>query len=233
MSSRFLTALKILYRETSSALIDLVYPPRCVSCRRLLNTLFCQYCIAEIIPPNDTAPILELDDHIAVGIHRGSLRHAIHALKYENLPEIANILGYLLAQVIQQKKWHFDTLIPVPLHADRQRERGYNQAIELAQVAANYLECAILPNALYRSIATTSQVGKNFYERQQNVKDAFAVAPEYVAQLHNTHVILIDDVCTTGATLGACATALRQVGVKSIYAATVSRADMQTSASVA
>lgn len=233
MYQQLLQAGQAFYRATTTALINLVYPPRCVGCGRLLDAWFCPHCVATIWPPDLSIPIDGIDDYVAVGAHRDALRQAIHALKYENLPQVANDLGFLLAKSILQKDWQFDTLIAVPLHKDRQQKRGYNQAIELAQVAATHLECAILPNALYRTLATTPQVGKNLHERQDNVKDAFELHPDYAPQVQNHRIILIDDVCTTGATLVACADVLRRAGVRHIYAATISRADFKTSMSFA
>lgn len=221
-------ALQQIRIALTQSLIELVYPTRCIGCGRLQGSLFCSYCVADIYPPDLSIPIEGLDDYVSVGAHRTQLRDAIHALKYENLPQISDDLGFLLADAVLQNNWQYDTLIPVPLHQDRLQKRGYNQANELAQVAAIHLECDNLPDALHRLTATAPQVGKNLQERQQNVNEAFAVSPAYASYLMGKTVILVDDVCTTGATLVACATSLRRVGVKTVYAATISRADRTT-----
>ena len=111
----------------------------------------------------------------------------------------------------------------MPLHPDRQRQRGYNQSILLARALAEALPgsgLTVNETALRRVRATASQTKLDRYQRKQNVAGAFACADGAVA---GRRVLLIDDVCTTGATLEACAVACRQAGAASVWALTVTR----------
>ena len=108
-----------------------------------------------------------------------------------------------------------DALVPVPLHARRIRQRGYDQALELAKPLARALSLPLLDDVLHRHKTTTAQSRLDADARQRNLRDAFAVAPG--AKLP-AHVVLLDDVMTTGATLHAAARALRKAGVRRVDA---------------
>lgn len=159
-----------------------------------------------------------------LGKHQDPLRKAIHDLKYNNQRELGAVLGKLLLERIFAEDWSFDIIIPVPLHPARFLKRGYNQAKELLNAANSSLESAVLTNVLYRSKETPPQVGQNAQARINNVQDAFAVSPQNNPLIHNKNILLIDDVCTTGATLSACAHVLKSSGASHVYAATVSQA---------
>ncbi|MCI0709136.1 MAG: ComF family protein [Chloroflexi bacterium] len=155
--------------------------------------------------------------HFAVGPHAGVLRSAIHALKYEREKRAGELLGHLINEQLETANVSFDIIIPVPLHEARLRERGYNQA---KMIALGVSRGTLLSNALERHRYTTSQVNLSAHERQSNVQDAFRARDTFTGE----RVLLVDDVCTTGATLLACASALQESGVGDIYAATVSYA---------
>lgn len=114
-----------------------------------------------------------------------------------------------------------DVIVPVPLHASRLRERGYNQAALLARELAQRAEIALNERTLVRKRATAPQVELSAKERRENVHDAFCCSDDGLAE---KHVLLVDDVCTTGATLEACAIALRKSGARSVQALTLARA---------
>jgi ComF family protein len=164
------------------------------------------------------------DGYVAVGAHQGPLRAAIHALKYDHESRIAAVLGDLLADAVLRQNWPVDMIIPVPLHLNKLRQRGYNQANKIAQALAARIGSPVASEAIQRTRETLSQVELSAHDRRINVQGAFAVAANYRQELTGKSVILLDDVCTTGSTLTACAIALREVDVASIYAATVSRA---------
>jgi ComF family protein len=113
-----------------------------------------------------------------------------------------------------------DALVPVPLHRARERQRGYNQSRLLAREMSASLDWPVV-EALARLRNTPAQVGLNRAQRLANVRDAFCVTDASVA---GRRVLLIDDVCTTGATLGACSQALRRAGARSVWALTLARA---------
>jgi ComF family protein len=113
-----------------------------------------------------------------------------------------------------------DVIVPVPLHPDREAERGYNQAGLLARALAEQVGLPIREDGLMRVRATSPQVTLNAKERQSNVAGAFRVGKGHIA---GKRVLLIDDVCTTGATIEACAQALKAEGAQSAWGLTVAR----------
>lgn len=151
-------------------------------------------------------------------LHTSPLREAIHALKYENCPELAEPLARYLIALVQLSPWQrilekVDGVVPVPLYTTRQLERGYNQSELLASAFCHDVQLSLHSAWLRRQRSTPSQVGLTAAERQQNVQDAF-VATEAV---YGKHILLIDDVYTTGATMHACAQAAISAGAARVY----------------
>jgi ComF family protein len=145
----------------------------------------------------------------AVGFHEGPLREAIHSLKYEGRRRVAGPLGEMLARYLQDWAAEIDVVVAVPLHRVRRRQRGFNQADLLARQCAGVLKLPYLPRALSRQRATRPQVGLTLAERHSNVSGAFTPGRQgTIARLAGKHVLLIDDVTTTGSTLNAAAAAL-------------------------
>jgi ComF family protein len=219
--------------------LDLLFPPRCVACSQV-GSWFCTACqgAVEFVPrpicprcgqPASTDDLClqcqrnpsQLDAIRSVAFHGGALRQAIHHLKYKRRRELAAPLGQMLFVCWQETHLPADIVIPVPLHASRQKERGYNQAGVLARVLAEHAHLALNEAQLVRRRATAPQVGLGAQERKVNVQDAFVWTGDGLA---DARVLLVDDVCTTGATLEACALALRQAGAKSVWALTLARA---------
>jgi ComF family protein len=153
----------------------------------------------------------------AVGAYDGALRAVIHALKYEGRRSLARRLGALMrargADMLEGADW----AIPVPLHASRRRERGFNQAADLAR-HVGLPPCA----ALRRVRATPTQTSLPAARRHRNMRNAF-VATRAAAAVTGSIVVLIDDVSTTGATLEACARVLKDVGAREVRALTAAR----------
>jgi ComF family protein len=112
-----------------------------------------------------------------------------------------------------------DVLIPVPLHVERERERGYNQSTLLARELAARRGLALWYNGIRRIRSTRPQIDLDTSARFENVRQAFAVTTEVAG----ARILLIDDVCTTGATLDACAVALKERGAKSVWGLTLAR----------
>jgi len=161
----------------------------------------------------------------ACAFHTGPLRKAIHYLKYEDLRALAAPLGRLMVE-----SWHrlgsdappVDVIVPVTLHARRERERGYNQSALLARELGRGLSKAVCERALARTRATSPQVGLNVGQRHQNVAGAFRCLSREVS---GATVLLVDDVLTTGATLEAAAAALQDGGARSVWGYTLARAE--------
>ena len=162
----------------------------------------------------------------AVAQYRDGMREAIHALKYGGRPVLATPLGRLLAGTAPDvlpaspADWA-EGLVPVPLHAARLAERGFNQAELLAAPCAARWRLPILARVLVRTRPTRPQTDLDAEARRANVRDAFAVPrPATVA---GRRLLLVDDVFTTGATVGAAAGALRAAGAAAVGVVTLAR----------
>ena len=204
---------------------DLLFPPRCLGCGAL-GSFFCLSCLAatpRIDDPICPACSLTIDParpecrcrrHDLLYVRAAStydnpLRIAIHRFKYGGRKAAARDLGVVLDRAMEPFAAMNPVVMPVPLHPRRQRQRGYNQAALLARVAGAGREMTVLESALRRIKATPSQVGMSAEERVQNLQGAFSADPRICAR---KDVLLVDDVCTTGATLRAAAEALRRSG---------------------
>jgi ComF family protein len=167
---------------------------------------------------------LRLSGLRVVSKYEGTLRTCIHALKYTGNRRMAEPLGLLLAQVYRIYGLRADIIVPVPLHSERIRQRGYNQAFLLAQVCAKHTNVPLNSFLLVRMRSTASQVHLNIKERHSNVAGAFSCAPTITkGDLRGRSILLIDDVCTTGATLEACAAPLFAAGAQAVWGLVLAR----------
>lgn len=223
-----MSAITILQRWAASpsarGLLDLIMPPHCALCGELGSWL-CTACSNAILALNqayrDALPTPSgLDALDAVAPHRGPARGVVHQLKYGGMRVLAAPMAELMATYCPGVLANADLLVPVPLHPRRVRRRGYNQAVLLAEALAAHTGLAVRPALLERTRDTRSQVGLSRAERRANVGGAFAP----LEPLDGQRVLLVDDVCTTGATLSACAVALRAAGARRVAALTFARA---------
>ena len=210
-------------RKLAYFTLDVLVPPRSSGCGRV-DTVWCLQCQREL----DYTPYLThltalepLAALTATGRHTGKLREAIHALKYENAQKLAIPLGERLAANLAQLEWPVDTVIPVPLHTSRRKQRGYNQSQLLSEVVASIIGKPCWPDAIERQRDTQSQVGLNRQQRQANMANAFTAD----TQIGGYTALLIDDVYTTGATLSGCAAALMAAGANAVFGMTVTAAN--------
>ena len=152
----------------------------------------------------------------AIGAYEGALRAILHALKYDGRRSLAAPLGALMRRQSGAVLDTADVLVPVPLHRRRQRSRGFNQAEEIAGAIG-------LPvrHLLRRRRATRSQTDLPAARRHANVRGAFRLA--WRADARDLRIVLVDDVCTTGATLESCARVLREAGAADVRAITAAR----------
>jgi ComF family protein len=166
---------------------------------------------------------LPLDGLRACAFHSSPLREAIHDFKYRDLTALAAPLGRLMAGAwtALDGGWLPHGVVAVPLHPHRQRQRGYNQSALLAGELAAALELPLWDGILRRVKATVPQVDLDVEERKINVQDAFRCQP---GSLAGRSVLLVDDVCTTGATLASACQALKEAGASSVLAYTLARA---------
>jgi ComF family protein len=147
-------------------------------------------------------------------------------LKYEQRPDLAPYLARYLAAAIAGREWaalvgQINAISPVPLHPERRQERGYDQSELLARGLCTRTNLPLRLDLVRRARQTRPQVGLNAAQRQANMRDAFTA----LRSCTGLHVLLIDDVYTTGATLSACATALQAAGAASVSALTLAMPD--------
>lgn len=220
-------------------LLDLLYPPRCVGCGQA-GMLYCAACldaVPRLMPPfcslcgrPQEMPGLcsacsqrptTIDGIRSAAAFSGSLRKAIHHLKYRYMGALAEPLADLLVAFWQKNPLPGDVLVPVPLHRRRRRERGYNQSQLLAQCLGRTVGVPVVCNVLRRHRYTAAQTHLGAEERRRNVVGAFSCVD---ARLEGGGVVLVDDVCTTSSTLEACSVALKAAGVRSVWGLTLARA---------
>ena len=195
-------------------------PPLCDRCRPRLDARLA-------LPPGTPlgladgppAPLLQLE---WCAPFAGTTRRALHALKYDGERRLAEPIGAAVAARWRRAGAGGDLLVPVPVHAARRRERGFDQAELIAVVAARELGIAWRP-AVVRQRATAPQFRLDRRHRAANVADAFAVAPGSGGAVAGRWIVLVDDIVTTGATLGASARALLEAGAAAVSAVTVAR----------
>ena len=142
---------------------------------------------------------------------KGIVQEMIHSLKYRGHEEIGTVLGQWHADDLKKIPIAstFDTIIPVPLHKKRLRERGYNQVTRFGQALSENLKIEYNPSILKRNVYSKTQVKKNLLNRTEIIESLFEA--DFTEKDHNKHFLLIDDVITTGSTLEACSRALLKI----------------------
>jgi competence protein ComFC len=156
------------------------------------------------------------------GLYKGPVVSAIMLLKFERIEPLGRWFAQRLEEVARREGISADIVVPVPLHRQRRRERGYNQAELVAKPLARKLDLQYRAVLLTRTKPRPDKHILSFEERWESVRGAFATRPG--SKVDNLRVLLVDDVMTTGATLDACAKALRGAGAKSVIGLTIARA---------
>ena len=195
--------------------------PRCDRCGHPVDTgrqsASCQWCA--LLPPYVRA------GRSAFSLTGGTAAAVVHALKYHDWPGIARPMGRRMAQLrfpsdVERER---AAVVPVPLAPSRERERGYNQSAELARWIGAAWNVPVRGDMLVRTRATATQTRLTPGERHRNVSGAFRVCVDR-ASLRGLHLVLVDDVVTTAATLNACAAALHDGGARILSFVTFGRA---------
>ncbi len=215
-------------------LLAACFQTRCIACKAWASAPLCTSCDQPLPPfPSDACPRClgsqtpcplctassPLAQVYAAAPYTGLMRLAIHALKFDGRPELADWLAAHMTTSLPQldSDW---ILVAVPLSGDRLRSRGYNQANWLAQRIRGYAKA---PQLLRRSRFTPSQVGQGRDERWQGMRDAFEASPD----VKGKRILLVDDVLTTGATLTWAAHALKSAGAAEVRALVAARAQLK------
>jgi ComF family protein len=211
--------------------LDLLLPPTCAGCGRD-GVPLCDRCLVPLRRRQDEPPGMPVGlvaplPHGLVqlewcGTFSGPVRDAIHALKYRGERRLGPVLGDAMAERWRRAGRGGDLLVPVPVHASRRRERGFDQAEDLANACGRRLG---LPSvaALERRQLTEAQHALGRSERAANLEGAFEVRDRWIPAVRGRWVVLVDDVSTTGATLSECAAALRAAGARAVSGLTVAR----------
>jgi ComF family protein len=233
----------------AATMLDLVFPRHCASCGRaileegshtcwdclssvwMIEAPFCSVCGNPVSGKVDNAYVCSLCKRHkpafcaarSAAIYRGAVSRMMQSFKYGNDPHLArDFTPFLVACVYTHYAIeNIETVIPVPLHHRKERERTYNQSALLAAETARALRKPFLPRGLIRTRPTPSQTRLSSAERRDNVRGAFKVRhPEWI---DGRRVLLIDDVMTTGATVSECSRALKDAGAAAVRVATVAR----------
>ncbi len=159
------------------------------------------------------------DEVFTYGSYEGSLRSLIHVFKYGRVQPLAKPFGDFLMRALPRER-QFDAIVPMPLHWRRRWDRGFNQAVLLAQEVSRRRNVPV-KKAVRRSRATLSQAGLSNAKRRANVRGVFRATE----RLDGMRVLLVDDVLTTGATASACARVLKRAGAKHVSVLTLARTD--------
>ncbi|HEU66000.1 MAG TPA: ComF family protein [Chloroflexi bacterium] len=219
--------------------VDSFFPRRCVGCGKVGDFL-CPQCLGKLprlsspLCPNCGRPQAdgivcpscwqrqtEIDGIRSLFRFDEVIREAIHQLKYRNLKAISPCLAELLADYLSSNPLPGEALVYVPLHPRRLRERGYNQCSLLARELGRRIDLPVIEDCLTRVKQAQPQVrASGVEERRRNVADAFVCRDDRVS---GKQIILIDDVCTSGATLESCAVALKSKKATSVWGLTLAR----------
>ncbi len=219
-----------LYTWTSD-LAGLLFPKSCLLCGKTLHQqeeILCTTCFYKLARTNFQReaenPIIEIFSGRLPLVSAttflffskgGGTQQLIHKLKYKGEKEIGIYLGKLFGNQLNGSELFntADAIIPVPLHPKKEHKRGYNQSQMIVEGMAKSMKVRVFPDVLYRKVHTPSQTKKSRYERWQNVKDIFEIKKGQ--RLEDKHLLLVDDVITTGATLEACGNKLLEIpGIK-------------------
>ena len=230
------------------------FPSECRLCSASLNKLsrlpVCDDCLSALVPiqgaqcgicgerlmtafGDGICPACRMEQPpfvraLAYGSYDSGLRELIHLLKYEHVRPAVGVLGRMLSEVIRELAAEFNTalVVPVPLHGSKLRQRGFNQAEEIARVALKQLKTSRLELTtalIQRRRATETQTGLTRAQRLENIRGAFCVKETEKSKLAGRDIVLVDDVFTTGTTVSECARVLRRAGAARVFVATVAR----------
>lgn len=201
-------------------LISIAFPNNCIGCNEVLlkgEEFICLKCNVQIPFCEDyifnSSDWLTDDNTQLFGLFfydkKGVTQSIIHEIKYKGNIKLASYLGEILGGNIKGKGVEIDTIIPVPLHKKRLKQRGYNQAEEIAKGIGKSINKEVSTNLLVRTKYTQTQTSKDKQLREENILNAFDINLKQLKEIKN--VLLVDDVITTGATINECLKTLNKI----------------------
>ena len=202
-------------------LLNLFLKSNCPLCQRPTSEELCQECYRNLQKCHLSNPSFLWQNPLPVfvwGTYSGTLKRAVAAMKYENQPQIARPLGQWLGEAWQANSPKFSqqiqlVVVPIPLHASKKKQRGYNQAALIAQSFCETTGFKLKLNGLERVRETKAQYVLSASEREKNLAQAFGLGRDFHRHNSSTQVLLVDDIYTTGATAKSAVQTLRQAGI--------------------
>ncbi|MBZ0201460.1 MAG: ComF family protein [Ignavibacteria bacterium] len=229
-----------MFQAIINEFINFVLPNSCLVCGASIDAserFICKNCSGKLEPYNQTHPWQ--DEYKALGIIDNSLsaywfradkelQPLLHAMKYQKMRSVGRMLGRDLGKLIAAKNTTpFDLVIPVPLHKAKFRDRTYNQSDFIAEGINDIIRAKVITGAIKRTRFTPSQTKLDKAARKENVSDAFAVNPKHAGEIKGKHIIVVDDVITTGATILECCGAVKQAGAGKVWAVSAAYAELK------
>ena len=233
--------------ELAQKILSNLFPSRCILCQKTVDQALeiCSECYQEL-PHNDVCcqrcalPLAEgINNTVLCGRcirktpafdyayspfrYEDEVIGLVHQLKFGEKISYAKAMGEMLFRQLLATDEKPDCLLPVSLHSSRLRQRGFNQSIEISRVISRQLSIPIERTAIVRHRSTVAQTGLNAKQRQKNIRGAFSV----VAELNYKHVLIIDDVMTTGATVNELARVLKKNKVERVGVLSIARAPVK------
>lgn len=201
-------------------LISLAFPNNCIGCQKVLlkgEDFVCLKCTVQIpFCDNYTFTLSDWLTSKSSGLEalffydkKGITQSITHQIKYKGNIKLAQYLGNVLGVKLKDKNIVFDSIVPVPLHKKRQKQRGYNQAEEIAKGISESINIPISTKLLIRTKNTNTQTNKDKKLREENIFDAFEI--KYNTTDFPKNILLVDDVITTGATINECLKVLNKI----------------------
>lgn len=218
--------------QTLKTVTSLFLQQSCPLCDRPSPQVLCPSCWSQLTrcaipePHQQALPALPV---LAWGRYQGPLKQVITALKYDGHPELAEPLGRFLGRCWQQSPLtgRSPLIVPIPMFREKERQRGFNQAVLIARAFCRHTGLSLVPQGLVRQRATVPQFGLGLEARQHNLAGAFVLGSSFQRQRPQRSVLLLDDIYTTGTTVQAAATELRRNGISVCGVATVARTMME------
>lgn len=245
--SGFVNNIAVALEGAGRRVVDLVLPPRCAACGGAVTAPgLCGPCWAKVdfvappfcqtlgtpFPYDSGEPLVspaaisdppDYDRARTVARYDGPARALVHALKFKDRLEMADVMAMQMVRAGAALIGDCDVVVPVPLHRRRLFSRRFNQSALLAEPIARRTGRDYAPTAISRVKGTRRQIGLSASERRRNVSGAFKVMPEDRPLVEGRRVLIVDDVMTTGATVDACARVCRRAGAVSVDVLTFAR----------